>query len=689
MKIQNTIPVYNNTITRSTNFKSYQTPLKAPAVLQGNRNFAQKAVAKGLLKFYQWLGGYGKDADRDLEKLLTRGDISFKKLLLYIHSGGLHFRELLHAENLEDIALKERKSLLKKIVKDEMIVFELNRYIFEGMQDIIPIRHYPKKLEKRLMMDFPLLPKNEGEYAKLLEQLVASIGIKFEKLPPEQVKEFNAALMKLSQDNQSLDVIFKCIPELKSTVGRKQHGAHDFDVFNHSMKVLKNIAADSGFKNLNNSDKKVMMLAALMHDITKKEGVIDEEHPFDSSLETYFITKRLGLTKDEENKLYKLIKNHEWLKYVNIESKDRRDYRIMQVSWEFMKDNLFEMALMFTHADLKAVKADGSFHDTTNGKAHIKLDGKVRSFGEAADIYAKIIKNRINQLQQTQPIVPMTQFPKASRIKEVVRQINTDGSTDVKGVYVDKDGLVVLNFNEVEDWEKIGFPKGSTTKGIKIHLDNGQEVETGNIKFLAHGLTFENQLARFCAFELPDSNALLSVSYAERPETKFRFFRPQGLLGYADTFNIIGGGEVDAGSGFKKSLKHFRYLIEYTNRRSWRPYVSNILKKASGMTDEEYQKFVLENQNKPYTEIYPENIREKMIKTLGAMKSNKRRAGREYNEFYASEFTPMSPYAYSLADKKINNPIEFLNTEALDRTAFLRKYALKHDLPFTTFCNDL
>ena len=131
MKIQNTIPVYNNTITRSTNFKSYQTPLKAPAVLQGNRNFAQKAVAKGLLKFYQWLGGYGKDADRDLEKLLTRSDISFKKLLLYIHSGGLHFRELLHAENLEYIALKERKSLLKKIVKDEMIVFELNRYILE------------------------------------------------------------------------------------------------------------------------------------------------------------------------------------------------------------------------------------------------------------------------------------------------------------------------------------------------------------------------------------------------------------------------------------------------------------------------------------------------------------------------------------------------------------------------------
>ncbi len=697
MRIQKTTPLYNNTVAYNTNFKSFYNPVRNAAELGGNKNLVQKTAAKMLVKFYQYLGGYSQDANRDLEKLLARNDISFKKLLLYIHSGGLHFRELLHAERLEDISLKDRKSLLKKIVKDDMVVFELNRYIFEGLQDVLPIKYYPKKLEKCLLADFPLLPKNDGEYAQLLEKLVSSLGMKSDKLSTEQIEKFNAALTRLTESLltddssklQGLDEIFECIPEFKSTVGRKQHAAHDFDVFKHSLNVLKNIAEDEGFKNLNQSDKKVMMLAALMHDITKKEGVIDERHPFDSSMEAYFISKRFNLTEDEEIKLYKLIKNHEWLKYINIESKDKRNYRMMHVSWELMKDNLFDMALMFTHADLKSVKADGSFHDSKLGKAHLKLDGEIRSFGEAADIYAKIIKNRINNLQQSQPILPMTKFPKANRIKQAIQQINADGSTDIKGVYVDKDGLVILNFNEVEDWEKIGFPKGSSTKGIKIHLDNGQEVETGNIKFLAHGLSFENQLARFCAFALPDSNALLSVSYAERPETKYRFFRPQGLLGYTDTFNIIGGGEVDAGSGFKKSLRHFRDLLEYTECRDWRPFAANLIKKASGMTDEEYQRFVLENQNKSYTEIYPENIKEIMIKTFGSMKSNKRRGAREYNEFCTSQFHPMSPYAYNLKNVKIENPIEFLNGEALERTAFLRKYALNHDLPFTVFCNDL
>lgn len=716
MRIQNTVPIYNNKIQPQIQFASKPSLGRDVAEFSTQRNILQKTLAKGLLKIYKWLDAYGSGADKDLDKMLSRNDISFKKLLLYMHSGGMHFRELLGAKSLDEINLKDRKSLLKKIVKDEMIVFELNKFIFPGLSDILPVKYFSKETEKNLYNDFPLIPKNETEYTAFLEELVASLGKKSDVLPQDKINIFNNSLTDLTENLtqfsdkefmnsnvmklKGVNVILNCIPELNSTIGRKQHGAHDFDVFRHSLKVLKYVGEDEGFKNLNNSDKRIMMMAALMHDITKKEGVVDESHPLDGSLETYFIAKRFNLTKDEETKLYKLIKNHEWLKYVNITSKNKRDYRIMNVSWEFMKDNLFDMALIFTHADLKAVKSDGSFHDSVNSKAHIKLNGKVRSFGEAADIYAKDIKNRITYLQRTQPIVPMTKFPNASRIREAVTEVYSDGSTNIKGIYIDKDGLVVLKFNEVEDWEKIGFPKGSTTKGIKVKLDDNEEVETGNIKFLAHGLAYENQLARFCAFSLPDSNALLSVSYAERPETKFRFFRPQGLLGYTDTFNIVGGGAVDAGSGFKKSFKNFRYLLEYTARRQWRPYVSNLIKKATGMNSKEYQEFVLANQNKSYCEIYPVEIREKMIKTLGAVKSNRRRGAREYNEYYATQFTPMAPFAYNMDDRKIENPIEFLNRDFVDkqekkscadwglvrsvkeRTAFLRTYALKHDMPF-------
>ena len=112
----------------------------------------------------------------------------------------------------------------------------------------------------------------------------------------------------------------------------------------------------------------------------------------------------------------------------------------------------------------------------------------------------------------------------------------SDGSTNLKGVYVVND-LVVIKYNEVEDWEALGFPEGSISKGIDAYGYSVQgdkefkcDVNTGNIKFIAHALDYENQLSNFDAFVLPDSDALLSVSYTERPESKYRLFRPQGVL---------------------------------------------------------------------------------------------------------------------------------------------------------------
>ena len=246
---------------------------------------------------------------------------------------------------------------------------------------------------------------------------------------------------------------------------------------------------------------------------------------------------------------------------------------------------------------------------------------------------------------------------------------------------IEKLNLVILNFNEVEEWEKIGFPQGSVTKGIKFTTKNSdKEIETGNIKFLVHALDYENQLARFCAFNLPDSMALLSVSYAELPETKFRFFRPQGLLGYTNTYNIIGGGATDSGSGYKKHLKKFRNRLD--NEKSYRSFISNLIKKELNLNDEEYRNFVLNNKNKPYTEIYPENIRNKLIQTIGKMKSTTRRYNREYNEFWTSDFQPMSPFTYNTYVPKIENPIELVR-KVSETKGFLRKYALKQDFPYT------
>lgn len=379
---------------------------------------------------------------------------------------------------------------------------------------------------------------------------------------------------------------------------------------------------------------------------------------------------------------------------------------------------------MFTHADLKAVKKDNLFHDKAEGRGRVAFKGngksqkrvfgeneggEIKSFGESADIYAERIRGYVKELQKSQPILPVTKMPKASVVRKAITHINPDGSTNIKGVYVSKevDGkeLVVIKFNEVENWEAIGLPKGSTTKGYKVHqytdskIRKPQDAETGNIKFFVHGLDYENQLIKFDAFSLVDSDVLLSVSYAERPETKYRFFRPQGVILNTQTKYIHAGGKTDSGSGYKKFVKDIkRKYIFGGERESDRLFVSDLIKDATGMSDAEYVQFVKANANRSMNEIEPLEIRNKIIKALGTINSSKRHGNREYNEMYISNpDEPMGTFAYNENyDEQIGNPVAWLRRTTVEkhetispyeRTLFLKKYSVEHDIPMFVFGN--
>ena len=521
----------------------------------------------------------------------------------------------------------------------------------------------------------------------------------------EVVENLRGDVIRFSENNriksnnpqveQFLNEMVDALPELRTTIGKTQHSTHDFDIMQHSLKVMQKVTQDPKFNELNDSDKKIMMLASLMHDIRKREGFSDPTHADESSFDTFFIAKKFNLSKDEEIKLYTLIKHHEWLQYVNT-ARDKAgniipeqlEKRLESVAYDLQQDNLFDMAMMFTHADLKAVKSDDTFHDTTIGNGRIDENGNPISYGDLADNYAVRIKNYVAELQKSQPLLPVTKIPTSSVMKQAITHINSDGSRNLKGVYVDKDGLVVLKYNEVEDWEALGFPKGSVSKGISAKglNNNGQEtdVDTGNIKFFVHGLDYANQLAKFDAFGLIDSDALLSVSYAERPESKYRFFRPQGVILDVDTKYVHGGGNTDAGSGCGKSIADFKKNYIFGGKReSDRLYISNMIKEATGMNDTEYVKFIKENENKPFTEIDPKDIRNKIIKAFATINSNVRKGDREYNEMYASNPNVMGVFAYSENDN-VGNVIDFVQNQS-SRLDFLKKFALERNIPMIVF----
>lgn len=500
------------------------------------------------------------------------------------------------------------------------------------------------------------------------------------------------------QIEQFLNEIVEVLPEMRTMIGKAQHGnngtrgAHDYDVMKHSLKVMQKISQDPKFAKLNESDQKVMMLASLMHDITKLEGHPDGMHAENGAFDVFFIAKKFNLTPEEETKLYKICKYHEWLNFVNTsKSESELTKRLQSVAFDLQQDNLVDMAEIFTHADLRAVKTDDSFHDTKVGKSRVDFNGNVRSFGESADVYVARIKEYQKELQKSQPILPVTKFPQASRMKQAITTVNADGSTNLKGVYQDKDGVVVIKFNEMTDesWEAIGFPKGTSAKGVKAKGLNNKgaenDVETGNIHFFVHGLEYQSQLAKFDAFSLVDSDALLSVSYAERPESKYRFFRSQGVLLDIPTKYVYGGGNTDSGSGCGKNIQTFKddYIFGGYREKD-RLYISNLVKEATGMSDAEYVQFVKENENKSMLEIEPANIREKIIQKFATINSNVRKGNREYNEMYGSNPQVMGVFAYSWEREVVGQPIDFLNNVD-NRTHFLKEYAKERDLPFIVF----
>ena len=465
-----------------------------------------------------------------------------------------------------------------------------------------------------------------------------------------------------------IDEIMAALPELRSLVGKSQSDVYDFDLFKQSLKVMQKTVQNPNYQNLDESDKKIMLLASLLHDVNKAEGKPDLVHPNESSFDAFYIAKKFNLSKEEQIKLYTLINHHEWLKHVNKQglSPKEQTKRLQSVAFDLQNDNLFEMAKILTESDLKSVKASDELYETY--KADLEM-------------HSEKIEEYIEELKKSKPILPTTTLPKATDIQSRITVVNDDCSTNLKGVYV-KDGIVVVKYNEVEDWESLGFPKGSISKGIETvsPVDNSP-INTGNIKFIAHGLTYANQLSNFDAFALPDSDALLSVSYMERPESKYRLFRTQGVLLDVDSKYIHGGGNTDAGSGCGKDISNFksRYIFG-GERQKDRDYISDLIKETLQLNDEEYIAFIEANQNKSMLEIEPAEAREALIKKFALINSNTRRGNRAYNEMYVSNPKVQGCFAYSPKDD-VGEISDFMDSQP----EFLKDYAKENDLPFFVF----
>lgn len=463
----------------------------------------------------------------------------------------------------------------------------------------------------------------------------------------------NADETNVNRLNKVFNDVISALPEIRTTIEKAQHKTHSYDLAMHSFNVLKEVVNDENFKKLNESDKKVMILASLLHDITKAEGVIDKTHEKESAFDAFFITEKLNLTQSEKSKLYDLIANHEWFEHVNKKSLNDNERSIVaeDMAFALRTSNTFELAQIFTKADLKSVTADNWFYSLY-----------INDMPECI----KLINEKINYLKSSQPILPLGVIPKASEIKEG------------DGVYKNDNGNVIIKLNEITDFEKIGFPKGTNKDNFKI---------------MVHALDKADQLAKFTSFSLADSDALLSTSYVIKPQSEFRVFRPQGLIINTDTSNIHAGVNMDYGTGCGKNLETLKRKFMFGAYRAGdRRYFSDLIKSKFSFSDEEYNEFVEKYSNKTFAEINDDNpeLCEKLIETFEEIELGNRRHGRSYNEVLITRPQISGVFLYDTdIPSTVGNPVNFIERQEKERfqvdLSYLLDFAKQNDLPVVVF----
>ena len=506
-----------------------------------------------------------------------------------------------------------------------------------------------------VMNGYPVNINNGAKMAEITDPQTKAV---IEKMRP-YVKQFSEN-NKIHIDGNpelaaQLNDIIKAFPEFLTTVGKVQHRTHDFTVDVHTLKVMQGVMSNPRYAKLPEADKRALQIATLMHDLTKAENHIDKTHPAYSAFDTYYLLSKMDMPESERLKIYQIIKNHDWLEQYNKKIKnpdgtfrqmtpEEKTEAAKQTAFELRQGNSFEMASILAEADLAGVKRSGEFYEKYK-------DELVKGNAEVSDL--------VRQLQESAIHLPQTKIPKAS-------DIPVDG-VNVKEVEIDGIKNKVLYLKPDMDLSEYGFPAGTKVEDLNV---------------LVHALDEGEQSAVLQALGLIDSDALLSSSYINYANGNYHVFRTQGFILDVASDDIHVAYYRDFGSGYKKDIPLLLNEYLFQNEKH-RDYISNLVKKRMGLSDDEYRKLLPEIADKSITELdetHPD-VAQVMRNVFNDMEGGKRSAGRQYNEILITR--PKIQGVFFEGKRKDNGPSGEYTIDKVPE--FLRQYAADNDLPIIFF----
>lgn len=357
--------------------------------------------------------------------------------------------------------------------------------------------------------------------------------------------------------DEQLNKVIKACPEFLNTVGKPQHGTHEYSLDIHQLLVLAYSIENPDYLKLNDKDKAMLKLSSIFHDIAKQESVIDKGHQEPSSIYTRSIIKKFFNNPEARDRVYELIKNHHWLEeFSNNPSEEKAE----EFAYKFRRPNDFDIAKIMAKSDLMAV-SDSFYNVHKNALSPDKI---------------KPIEDKLEYFYSTGSAV-FSNCPYAgSKLENHKETFNGEEYR-------------VINFHKIKDEEDLkeyGFTPGLKKKDAKflVHM-----VEPVSIQ---RDLDIVKKLGSSV------NGGVLSESLITPVHKKTYFNRKYGVLLSQINPNVINENETNQSSGIKKGLNEVLYLV-FRDRSSARSsfknkFLTNLNLNPDEISDKDYAKFYRE-----------------------------------------------------------------------------------------------
>ena len=449
---------------------------------------------------------------------------------------------------------------IEKLAKAGGIKLQYSRNSFKS--DIFnEIKHLSPIEQEKILSKFGLSKNSENILSGLPVEISSNSLNDVEKAINNHIHKFLSKENKIvlpkgfEELHPVIESICNAIPEFRFTIQAQQHNVQKYNLAEHMLKAFQENMKNPMYKELSETDKRILGVATLLHDINKIERTKFDQHALPSSQTVNAIVERIpNLTPMEKNRIVNLVKYHHWLTDI---SEKENPTLVEKLTDVFRSGNDFKLARIFAESDLKAV--NDSFYTNYGEKLNY---GMINEIEEA--ILALQSKSRMMFTASVNKEKALEKGAKLTTIGEG-REVTSNIVIDANQMGLDKEFFAY--HAATEQGLMTVFASGGYDKGLGLSISTGKN---GVCKVF-------RDYEVFAIFDKLDMNAIGKVSngnantkygkdiyrilrYMGRDSnfvTKFKEYYPHQITDreYALVFREIQGLELSEVSKNKNIIK--------------------------------------------------------------------------------------------------------------------------------------